>query len=571
MEYNPLVQKDLTESQLNEFLIQKNSDLEYDYWDRVNGVRNSIGAGYKIAGYDNLRKFFEGDHWSFVREDGNPCRVYNYCRTTVNNFVSFMASEPPEDDVPPRDAQDEIEVARAEEVEKLLSVIKEDNLYPILFAESAQNQSLLGDAFIFGPYIEWNIVGGKKRPRIRFKNIKRAENVRILWTDEDFNEFEGFILYYRVSVKQAEKIYAEQMKKRGIARLAADEPIKYPKPSQYPMLTVKIYWDDTYMLATISDRPIDFINHNWGFVPGIFVKNVPHPTRPWGVSDIEDILDAQVEYNETAVDTRGKIKQVAIPHVFYSGEGEPIQYQAGNAQMIKIGPEDRIFPDPMGQSTAPFDSYLVGRKEDIHQLSMISEIFYGGAMTARATGRALSVLMQGVNNKVRMKQQYWEVGVKKLNAHILRLVELYVSNGKKLIQGYYTTDVFFPSVLIRNVTEEINKFNMKLQSQYSTMKNLGIPSPKEEQKLMKREWDDTSLMIEISRSPQLRMQLQQMMQQMIAARGEQGPAKGPMLTEGEGGAGTTGEESLPMSAPQVPQQAPATQGGAVAQKGFRGT
>ena len=568
--YNPLVQKNLDENQLNQFVIEQTTYLETDYWDRVNGVNNSVGTGKKIAGYDNLRKFFEGDHWTFLKEDGTPIRVYNYCRTTVNNYVSFMANEAPEDDVPPRDAKDDIEVARAEEVEKLLSDLKEDNQFPIQFAEAAQNQSLLGDCFIFGPYIEWVTVDGKKKPRVRFKNLKRVENVRILWTDEDFNEYEGFILYYRVSVKQAEKIYAEQMKQRRIQRLSGDEPTKYQKPTQYPMLTVKIYWDDTYMLATINDRPIDFIKHKWGFVPGLFVKNLPHPTRPWGVSDIEDMLDAQVEYNETACETRGKIKQVAIPHVFYSGEGAPIQYNAGNAQMIKIGPEDKIYPDPMGQSTAPFDTYLASRKEDIHQLSMISEIFYGGAMTARATGRALSVLMQGVNNKVKMKQQYWEVALKKLNANILRLIELYVPNGKKLIQGYYTTDVFFPSILIRNVTEEINKFNMKLQSQYSTMKNLGIPSPKEEQKLMKREWDDTELAIEISRNPQLRMQLQQMLQQQIMASGGKGPSQGPQLTEGEGGAGVTEEESLPMSTPGTPQQAPQSGAGAVAQRAYRG-
>ena len=63
--------------------------------------------------------------------------------------------------------------------------------------------------------------------------------------------------------------------------------------------------------------------------------------------------------------------------------------------MIKIGVEDKIWPDPMGQSVAPFIEYLANRKQDIHHLSMISEVFYGSAMTAKATGRALSVLMQG--------------------------------------------------------------------------------------------------------------------------------------------------------------------------------
>jgi len=317
----------------------------------------------------------------------------------------------------------------------------------------------------------------------------------------------------------------------------------------------------------VDERIIDFVKHDWGFIPGILVKNMSHPTRAWGVSDIEDMLDAQVEYNESASATRGKINQVSVPHIWYSGDGEPVEYHAGQAEVMKLGPEDKLWPDPMGQSTAPFDTYSENRKQDIHHLSMISEIFYGGAMTAKATGRALSVLMQGVNNKVKLKQQYWKVAIKRLNANILRLIEVYAPEAKKLIQGYYKTDIFFPAVLIRNVTEEINKFNMKLQSQYTTMKNLGVPSPKEEAKIMKKEWEDMSLAMEISRSPAMRMQLQGMIAEQLQQRGAGG---GPQLTEGEGGAGTTKEESLPMSTPQTPQQTPASPEGAVAQRGFRG-
>jgi len=580
---NPLIQNNLEEQNLKNYIIQRDSDLQTDYNNRVNGVTNTIGTGKKIAGYANLRKFFEGDHWSYYKEDGTPVRVYNYCRTTVLNYTAFLASEPPEDDVPPRDNLDDLEVARAEEVEKILEEIKRDNHYPVVFSEAVQNQSLLGDCFIFGPYIEWVITGyedtGKKDeqgnkiskpikvPRIKFKNIKRPENVRILWADEDYDEIEGFILYYRVSTATAERIYKEQMKKRGIGKIPPDQPKNYTAATGTPMCTIKIFWNDKYLLAMLNEYVVDFVKHNWGFVPGIFIKNMAHPTRPWGVSDIEDMLDPQVEYNEAACATRGKINQVAIPHIFYSGDSEPMEYQAGQAQMIKLGPEDKVWPDPMGSSTAPFEQYLNSRKADIHHLSMISEVFYGSAMTAKATGRALSVLMQGVNNKVKQKQQYWRVAIQKLNAHILRLVEIYSPEAKKLIQGYYKTDVFFPSVLIRNITEEINKFNMKVQSLYTTQKNLGIPSPKEEQKIQKREWEDMSLAIEISRLPQFRMQLQGMMAEQLAAMGA---GQGPQLTEGEGGAGTTKEESLPMSAPKVPQQAPTRGEGAIQQRAFRG-
>jgi len=67
------------------------------------------------------------------------------------------------------------------------------------------------------------------------------------------------------------------------------------------------------------------------------------------------------------------------------------------------------------------------------------------------------------------------------------------------------------------------------------------------------------------------MQLQQMIEQKRMASGQtEGPSQGPQLTEGDGGAGTTSEESLPMAAGGVPQQSPISGAGAVAQRGFRG-
>jgi hypothetical protein len=203
---------------------------------------------------------------------------------------------------------------------------------------------------------------------------------------------------------------------------------------------------------------------------------------------------------------------------------------------------------------------------------MISEVFSGNAMTAKATGRALSVLMQGVNNKVKLKQQYWKVALQQLNANILRLIELYVPKGKDLIQGYYVSDIFFPSILIRNTVEEINKFNAKLQSQYTTMKNIGIPNPKEEVKMLKKELDDESLMIEISKNPPLRMQLMQQMEQMMqqAKGGQQPGGQNPQLQEGDGGAGNTAEGENPMSTPNNPTQAPQSGAGQAKQNAFRG-
>jgi len=78
-------------------------------------------------------------------------------------------------------------------------------------------------------------------------------------------------------------------------------------------------------------------------------------------------------------------------------------------------------------------------------------------MDLPATGRALSVVMQGVNNKVALRKEWWIKALKGLNKSILFFIERYVPDANLLIGGNYRTDVFISSVLLRSVSDEINK------------------------------------------------------------------------------------------------------------------
>jgi hypothetical protein len=122
--------------------------------------------------------------------------------------------------------------------------------------------------------------------------------------------------------------------------------------------------------------------------------------------------------------------------------------------------------------------------------------------------------MQGVNNKIALRKGWWEVAMKNLNAQILFLAETYIPNAKLLVNGFYKTDVFISSVLLRSVSDEINKFQAKIQSLTTTQLNVGIQNPSEEQKLMKQELEDEVLATEIAKQPGL---LHQILAERIAA------------------------------------------------------
>ena len=180
--------------------------------------------------------------------------------------------------------------------------------------------------------------------------------------------------------------------------------------------------------------------------------------------------------------------------------------------------------------------------------------------------------MQGVNNKISLRKEWWIRAFKNLNKSILFHAENHIEGAKLLIGGYYRTDVFISSVLLRSVSDEINKFQAKLQSLTTTQMNVGVPNPSEEQKLMKEELQDPILATEIAKQPGLLHQiLAERIQQMNQASGGavtgagQGGINGapsPIATEAEnqGGGGV---------APQAGAASPVSPEGAVAQQAQR--
>ncbi len=545
------------EEEWKEYVLEKKSELETETYNRLNGIQTQVGT-LKYVGYAKLRDFFDGDQWEYIPEAGGHLRVYNYIATTVFNYTAFMTNEAVEFDVPPTEITDPVEISRAEAKERILKEILRDNEFDVQFEEAVQNGSLLGDSFILGPFYD------DENKRIYFQNVKRPENIRIIWSDDSYREMEGFIHNYYISVEKAERIFKTTLEKKGISLNTTLMPSSDETTTQQ-MVEVIEYWDDTRRLLIINNKLLDYTEHNWGFVPIVYVRNIPHPVRPWGISDVENILDSQVEYNEKNQDVSEILKGSAFPTIFGKNL-KPMQVQSGLMQLIDVGDEAELIPDPRSSATAPVEITLNNRKGDIFNISGINEVLYGGTTVRQATGRALSVLMQAVNNRIKGRQRRWKVALEHFSANIFRLLELYF-DAKDIIGGNYKTDVFFPGTLLRNVTDELNKYAREIQSQYTTMKNVGVPSPKDEQTIMKKEkLEKAELEMEIQQKAQQAMAEAIAKQRAQQQQSEnQTQSKKPVIQEHEG------QEPQPTAVKGVAEQSAISPEGAVAQGAQRKT
>lgn len=552
--------------ELSEFVTGIDAHLRNDWSKRVYGDGT-------YSGYQTLRDFYKGKQWSFKKENGGTMRTYNYVFTVVENMTAFLTNEAPQMSCPPRDIADPIERVIAEGKTKLLNTIHEDNFLSLVFQRAARTGSITGDAFIFGaiPTFKNNDDGEKIFDTIRYWNIEKPESIRIIWKDNNFAEIAGFVKQYRISVGLAEKMFAEEIKNSGV-KIVADHDHENPgaiNDSDVPMTTIKEYWDDEEYLLMFSgeNKPVHYIKHDWGFVPLQYVPNIHLPGEPKGTSDIEHELDPQQEYNERASDLADIIKEIAAPAYWGKNIDNITEMRSGQIVIYQVGDDAELNAMPKSGTTFPMENYLQERKNDIIALSGLNQVLYPGSQTLQATGRALSVVMQGVNNKISLRKEWWIKAFKELNISILFLAEKYIEDADHLIDGYYKTDVFISSVLLRSVSDEINKFQSKIQSLTTTQKNVGIQNPSEEQKLMKEELSDEILATEIAKQPGL---LHQILQERIAQQnagqpgqpGGVGGAPAGIQTEGENAPGENPQSGRGVASPMSAE-------GAIAQQASR--
>lgn len=485
---------------------------EIDAQLRHDWTRRVYGDG-TYSGYKTLRDFYKGRQWSFRKDGGGTMRTYNYVFTIVENMTAFLTNEPPQMSCPPADASDSVERVIAEGRTELLNSVHEDNSVALVFQRAVRTASTVGDCFIFGaiPTFTTNEKGEKVFDGIRYWNVERPENIRPIWKDDNYTELFGFVKQYRISVDAAKRIFKEELKDKNFS-VEADYDPSNPMDTEVtdvPMITVKEYWDDKeYLLMFNKDNKIiHYVKHDWGFVPLQYVPNIHLPGEPRGTSDIEHELDPQQEYNERASDLADIVKEVSRPTYWGKNLDNLTEVRSGQTVVYQVGDDGEINAMPKSGNPSVIDGYLNDRKNDIIALSGLNQVLYPGSQVLQATGRALSVVMQGVNNKVSLRKEWWIRAFKELNKTILFHCETYIPGAKELIRGNYKSDVFISAVLLRSVTDEINKFQSKIQSLTTTQKNVGINNPSEEQKLMKEELQDEILATEIAKQPGLLHQI----------------------------------------------------------------
>jgi len=496
----------------------------------VNEIRPQINAEAStrlngdgvFAGYERSRYMFRGKQWFNAEE---KTRIYNYLFHNVRSMTALLTNEAVEHTAIVDDISDPVQQVLAGERQRAIDLVHRNNDFVNFFKQLSIVASSQGDCAIAGPF--WD----KEEKQIFYFSVDKPEDFRPIWKDDSYRELSGMMLCKSIYVKEIEKRWGEEIKKRGITittikpnepniavvKQGTNESEGYKRSSiakvgSLPMGTVEFYYDEVNWGVFVNKELVEWKKHDYGFVPGLLINNYPNPGSPYGISDIENLLDPQRAYNEWE-DRLEKVMRGSIKAKYW-GVNLPDRLDSlantSDIDIYDLGSEDaKINAFPASGNPLGAEAWAHSKLTDLKSIGALSDIFFGGqggASLTRSTGRALSTLMTGVNITVADKIPRFKRAFEELDENIARLYAKFVDGAKDLFNDDFRFGVFIPATILHNPTDELNKQLFKIQSLHTTRKNLGIPDPLAESKLVEKELSDPILIPEISKQPQMQMQ-----------------------------------------------------------------
>lgn len=254
----------------------------------------------------------------------------------------------------------------------------------------------------------------------------------------------------------------------------------------------------------INDELIDSRENPMGVIPIVHIPNTRISGSPWGLSDCNDIISLNRNYNEVSTDVADIINYHAAPVTIVSGAKASTLEKGANKVWGGIPKDAKVYNlEGGGSGLVGAMSYLDRVKQAMHEMVGVPESALGQMQPiSNTSGVALSIMYQPLMNKWRQKTALYSKGLERVNELIVLLMAIkepemlmwQEDDPVPLRPGQYPalnpndpltyqSEVHFPPPLPFDklvVLNEIqSKMSMGLESKEGALKALGEEYPDE--------------------------------------------------------------------------------------------
>ena len=171
----------------------------------------------------------------------------------------------------------------------------------------------------------------------------------------------------------------------------------------------------------LNDELIDSRPNPLGVIPIVHIPNMPVSGSPWGISDCQDIISINRQFNEISTDVADIINYHAAPVTVITG-AKASQLEKGAKKVWAGLPKDaNVFNLEGGGSGLQWAlQYLETLKRTMHEMIGIPETALGQVQPiSNTSGVALSIQFQPLMNRWTQKVAQYGAGLQKVNELIL--------------------------------------------------------------------------------------------------------------------------------------------------------
>ena len=392
--------------------------------------------------------FYEGYHWEDIPNDGDrPQVTENYCATYVNKFVSFELGKGFSINTQ-KDLKEAVITDGGLTIVEYLNRVWQDNRRDQLLYEIGQAKAVNGDMWvqvkfespdeIDDPFEEYS------RGRVRIIAYHKG----LVFTTYDPHDKDKLI--------ELKLMYEIELKSSGLFGTTSTETVVY-----------KQIWTKNKIVEYHGNQIISEQDNPYGIIPFVQIKNFPLVGRNEGISDLENLIPLNVEYNLKKSDISEIIDYHASPVTVVYGAKIGNLERGANKVWGGLPKDAKVENLELSSDLKASNQYCDNLKKSMNEVGGIPVGALGGEQAiSNTSGVALQFVNAPIIERTNIKKEATSYGIRQINKLILYLSVL---NGIVRIpdgvtkSDFYNTIVEIPDTTPKDSLVELQQIEIEMR------------------------------------------------------------------------------------------------------------
>jgi hypothetical protein len=448
------------------------------------GMYSTLGLDSELDNSEILRlkkikrewNFYEGYHWEEIPERDGVETTTNFCRAFVDKFVSFELGDCFKMSIPKE--MENVNVGEGKNHENLLKYLQyvwKDNNQRSLVDELGQMKSVTGESWI--------------QVRFESKEDLDANN------EDPYNEYpHGRI---RLMLMPTSSIWAtfdthnREVLNKVMVLYTYDKKIVSPLGRVSTERTIfKQEWTKEKCVTTDGKDNSVEVENKYKIIPFIQIKNLSIAGRSYGLSDLEDLIPLNMEYNLKKSDVSEIIDYHAAPITVVYGAKIGNLEKGANKMWGGLSKDARVENLTLQSDLGASNMFIDKTHDEMCEVGGIPKAsLVGESSISNTSGVALQYVNLPLVDKTKMKKNLTTVGLKKVCKLIVlvSLLEGLITKPEGVDNSdFYDIGIDIPDTLpkdrileLQNIAEEIK---LGLESRRGALERLNVEDVKAKMK-----------------------------------------------------------------------------------------